>query len=118
MHADQLSVSHNIVRELIDDQFPSWRYLAIAAVEPAGTVNAIFRIGDRFTARFPLRPEDAASVRRRLESEAAAAEEVTCAPTTGGCRPASSAARRYWTFRGFAGCGTTCARCRAARPVT
>jgi aminoglycoside phosphotransferase (APT) family kinase protein len=73
MHADQLSVSHKMVRELVDDQFPSWRHLTIAAVEPGGTVNAIFRIGDRFTARFPLRPEDAASVRRRLESEAAAA---------------------------------------------
>jgi aminoglycoside phosphotransferase (APT) family kinase protein len=73
MHAAQLSVSHNMVRQLVDDQFPGWRHLAIAAVEPAGTVNAIFRIGDRFTARFPLRPEDAASVRRRLESEAAAA---------------------------------------------
>lgn len=73
MHADQLSVSYKMVRELVDDQFPSWRQLAITTVEPAGTVNAIFRIGDRFTARFPLRPEDAASVRQRLESEAAAA---------------------------------------------
>jgi len=76
MHADQLSVSPRVVRELVDDQFPCWRDLAIKAVESAGTVNAIFRIGDRFAARFPLRPGDAASVRRRLESEAAAAREL------------------------------------------
>jgi aminoglycoside phosphotransferase (APT) family kinase protein len=73
MHADQLTVSPSVVRELVDEQFPSWRCLAINAVESAGTVNAIFRIGERFAARFPLRPGDAASVRRRLESEAAAA---------------------------------------------
>jgi len=51
MHAGQLSVSHRVVRELADDQFPSWRDLAIKAVESAGTVNAIFRIGDRLAAR-------------------------------------------------------------------
>jgi aminoglycoside phosphotransferase (APT) family kinase protein len=73
MHADQLNVSLSTVRELVDGQFPGWRRLAVKAVQPAGTVNAIFRIGDGLTARFPLRPGDAASVRRRLESEAAAA---------------------------------------------
>ena len=76
MHADQLTVSLSVVRELVDEQFPSWRQLAITAVESAGTVNAIFRLGDRFAARFPLRRGDAASVRRRLESEAAAAREL------------------------------------------
>jgi aminoglycoside phosphotransferase (APT) family kinase protein len=76
MHADQLTVSLGVARELVDEQFPGWRCLAIKAVESAGTVNAIFRIGDRFAARFPLRPGDAASVRRRLESEAASAREL------------------------------------------
>ena len=193
MHADQLTVSLGVARELVDEQFPGWRYLAIKAVASAGTVNAIFRIGDRFAARFPLRPGDAASVRRRLESEAAAARELagrtrfaTPEPVaigrpgagyplpwavqtwlpgvtatdddpggsvafahdlaefisgvraigTGGrtfsghgrggdlrshdgwMRPALNAAGSCWTFRGFAGCGKPCARCRAARPVT
>jgi aminoglycoside phosphotransferase (APT) family kinase protein len=76
MHADQLIGSLSVVRELVDEQFPNWRQLAVTAVEPAGTVNAIFRIGDRFAARFPLRPGDAASVQRRLEAEAAAAREL------------------------------------------
>jgi aminoglycoside phosphotransferase (APT) family kinase protein len=76
MHAGQLAVSPGMVRELVDEQFPSWRRLAIKAVESPGTVNAIFRIGDRLAARFPLRPGDAASVRGRLESEAAAAREL------------------------------------------
>ena len=71
MHADQLAVSLSTVRELVDAQFPAWRHLTVKAVKPAGTVNAIFRIGGGLAARFPLRPGDAASVRRRLESEAA-----------------------------------------------
>ena len=73
MHAGQLAVSLGTVRDLVGGQFPAWRQLTVKAVQPAGTVNAIFRIGGELAARFPLRPGDAASVRRRLESEAASA---------------------------------------------
>jgi aminoglycoside phosphotransferase (APT) family kinase protein len=76
MHADQLTVSSGTVRELVDEQFPAWRRLRIRAVDSEGTVNAIFRIGDRLAARFPLQAGDPASLRRRMESEAAAAREL------------------------------------------
>jgi aminoglycoside phosphotransferase (APT) family kinase protein len=76
MHAGQLAVSPAMVRELVDEQFPEWGQLAITAVDGGGTVNAIFRIGDQLAARFPLRAGDAASVRRGLQSEAAAAREL------------------------------------------
>jgi aminoglycoside phosphotransferase (APT) family kinase protein len=65
-----------MVRELVDAQFHGWRQLAVTKVVAAGTVNAIFRIGGRLAARFPLRPGEAASVRRRLEAEAAATREL------------------------------------------
>ena len=76
MHADQLAVSSGMVRELVDAQFPGWRPLAITKAGAAGTVHAIFRIGGRLAARFPLRPNDAMVVRRRLEAEADAAREL------------------------------------------
>jgi aminoglycoside phosphotransferase (APT) family kinase protein len=76
MHANQLAVSAGTVRELVGAQFPAWRRLTVRAVKPAGTVNAIFRIGDELVARFPLSPGSAASVRRRLESEVAAARQL------------------------------------------
>jgi aminoglycoside phosphotransferase (APT) family kinase protein len=76
MHADQLAISLSTVRELVGAQFPAWRRLAVNAVRPAGTVNAIFRIGDGLAARFPLRPGNAAAVRQRLESEATAARKL------------------------------------------
>jgi aminoglycoside phosphotransferase (APT) family kinase protein len=76
MHDGQLAVSSGMVRTLVDEQFPGWRELAITKVDAAGTVNAIFRIGGNLAARFPLRPGDAAVVRRRLEAEAAAAREL------------------------------------------
>ncbi len=76
MHAGQLAISPGTVRDLVDGQFPGWSSLPIAAVDSPGTVNAIFRIGRQFAARFPLRPGDAGTVRQRLEAEAAAAREL------------------------------------------
>ena len=76
MHAGQLAVSPQTVRELVAEQFPGWRGLAIRAVEATGTVNAIFRIGGKLAARFPLQLGDVESLRSRLESEASAAREL------------------------------------------
>jgi aminoglycoside phosphotransferase (APT) family kinase protein len=76
MHANQLTVSFETVRELVDEQFPEWRDVPIRSIASQGTVNAIFRIGDQFAARFPLQVRDVGSTRRWLESEADAAREL------------------------------------------
>ncbi|NUT34844.1 MAG: aminoglycoside phosphotransferase family protein [Hamadaea sp.] len=76
MHDDQLDLSLPAARALIADQFPQWRALPVRQVPSDGTVNAIFRIGDDLTARFPLQLHDIDVVRRELLSEAAAASEL------------------------------------------
>ena len=76
MHPNQLRISVGTVRRLVDAQFPQWRGLPIERVASQGTVNALFRIGGRLVARFPLEPGDVGSTRRWLEAEAAAAREL------------------------------------------
>jgi aminoglycoside phosphotransferase (APT) family kinase protein len=76
MHPNQLSLSVATVQTLVAEQFPQWRTLPVQAVAAQGTVNALFRIGDRFLARFPLQPGDVESTRRWLESEAEAARQL------------------------------------------
>jgi aminoglycoside phosphotransferase (APT) family kinase protein len=76
MHAGQLTVCVETVRTLVAEQFPEWRGLPIRGVVSQGTVNALFRIGDKLLARFPLEPGDAKSTWRWLESEAQAAREL------------------------------------------
>jgi aminoglycoside phosphotransferase (APT) family kinase protein len=76
MHPNQLAVSVATVRDLVDVQFPQWRTHPVRPITSHGTVNALFRIGDKLLARFPLLRHDADSVRRSLESEAAAAREL------------------------------------------
>ncbi len=76
MHANQLAVRAETVRELVADQFPEWQDLPVRGVASTGTVNAIFRIGEQLAARFPLQADAVASTRRWLESEADAAREL------------------------------------------
>jgi aminoglycoside phosphotransferase (APT) family kinase protein len=76
MHANQLAVSVETVRELVAEQFPAWRSAPIRSITSQGTVNAIFRIGDELAARFPLEPRDVETMRHWLESEADAAREL------------------------------------------
>ncbi len=76
MHAGQLKVDVATVRELVDQQFPRWRELPVTAVPAQGTVNALFRLGERAVARFPLQPGDVSEVRSWLRREAEAARQL------------------------------------------
>lgn len=65
-----------MVRALVDAQFPQWWALPIRRIASQGTVNAIFRIGDRLAARFPLQPGEVEATRQWLAAEAEAAREL------------------------------------------
>jgi aminoglycoside phosphotransferase (APT) family kinase protein len=53
MHADELPIDDALVRRLVDEQFPAWAHLPLTRVEPWGTVNAIYRLGDALSVRLP-----------------------------------------------------------------
>ena len=55
MHADELEIDEALVRRLLAPEFPPWADLPLSRVEPSGTVNAIFRLGDELALRLPRR---------------------------------------------------------------
>jgi aminoglycoside phosphotransferase (APT) family kinase protein len=55
MHADELRIEEALVRRLLASQFPHWDHLPLRRIEPGGTVNAIFRVGDELSVRLPRR---------------------------------------------------------------
>lgn len=60
MHSDELEIDEAFVRRLLGEQFPQWVDLPVRRIEPAGTVNAIFRLGDELSVRLARRdgPKD------------------------------------------------------------
>lgn len=75
MHDSQLTVTVDVVRALVREQFPEWAALPVRPVASAATVNAVFRLGDDLAARFPLQAEDPGEVLSWLRTEADAATE-------------------------------------------
>ena len=55
MHVDEVEIDERCVRRLLIDQFPEWAGQPLKRIEPAGTDNAIFRLGDEFSVRLARR---------------------------------------------------------------
>lgn len=76
MHSDQLDLDDDVARTLIVRELPHVDAGSIERVRSTGTVNAIFRVGNNLTARFPLQmSDDPVQARHALELEAAALAE-------------------------------------------
>ncbi|MFB4426417.1 aminoglycoside phosphotransferase family protein [Streptomyces sp. QL37] len=76
MHDGQVDLTTDTVATLIQEQFPQWSGEPVRPLASTGTVHAIFRIGNDLSARFPLRPVDAAEALAVLEQEARASAEL------------------------------------------
>lgn len=55
IHIDEFEIDEALVRLLLADQFPDWADRPLSRVEPAGTENAIFRLGDDLALRLARR---------------------------------------------------------------
>jgi aminoglycoside phosphotransferase (APT) family kinase protein len=55
MHFDELEIEEGLVRRLLAEQFPEWAERQLRRIEPAGTDNAIFRLGDDLSVRLARR---------------------------------------------------------------
>ncbi|OOC61519.1 aminoglycoside phosphotransferase family protein [Paenibacillus ihbetae] len=55
MHVDEKELDEALVRRLLVAQFLHWADLSLRRIEPAGTVNAIFRLGNEYSVRLARR---------------------------------------------------------------
>ena len=67
MHEGEVGIDEELVGRLVATQFPDLAGLPIRAVQSTGTVNAIYRLGDRMCARMPRVAAWAQSLDRESE---------------------------------------------------
>ena len=53
MHKNEVILSVSEIREMLHIQFPDWSSLSINPIDSAGTVNAIYQLGDHLCIRLP-----------------------------------------------------------------
>lgn len=54
MHPGMHPIDDDLVRRLVAGQFPQWAGLTVERFPSGGTVNAMYRLGDRMVVRLPL----------------------------------------------------------------
>ncbi|MFJ9615973.1 aminoglycoside phosphotransferase family protein [Streptomyces noursei] len=54
MHPGMHPVDEDLVRRLIDRQFPQWAGLSVVRIRSGGTINAMYRLGDDMVVRLPF----------------------------------------------------------------
>jgi aminoglycoside phosphotransferase (APT) family kinase protein len=62
MHADEAEIDTALVRRLLAGQFPRWAELPLRRFPSAGTVNAVYRLGESMAVRLPLNEGGAGDV--------------------------------------------------------
>jgi len=53
MHPGEIPFGVELVRRLVDSQFPQWSPLPLERLESSGTVNVLYRLGDDLVVRLP-----------------------------------------------------------------
>lgn len=64
MHPDEVSTDSDLVRRLVELQFPEWVGLTVEPVPSGGTDNALYRLGDELVVRLPRHRRTAATLER------------------------------------------------------
>ena len=67
MHEDELEIGDELVRRLLAEQFPELAEMPLRRIEPSGTVNAIYQLGDELSVRLPRRDGPIEHGSRELE---------------------------------------------------
>lgn len=75
MHENRLTLRKSQVRELLIQQAPQYAYLELHALNTAGTVNYVYRLGESFSLRFPMQKEDPVLALQHMRDEFKAMEE-------------------------------------------
>jgi aminoglycoside phosphotransferase (APT) family kinase protein len=64
MHRDEVTVDERVVGRLLAGQFPEWSVLPLEPVEPRGTDNWLYRLGEELVVRLPCRERTVATLVR------------------------------------------------------
>lgn len=75
MHENKIELTEEQVLKLISEQAPQYASLPLRALQTAGTVNYIYRLGEFLTVRFPMERQDSQLACKQMRVEAEAMEE-------------------------------------------
>ncbi len=73
MHADEVDISPELIRSLLLKQFPQWADLTLRVMQPEGTDNAMYKLGNDKLVRLPKTEGSSLNIEK----------EIACLPKLG-----------------------------------
>jgi aminoglycoside phosphotransferase (APT) family kinase protein len=62
LHDDEIPIDIDLVRRLVDTEFPQYAALPLSRLDASGSTNALFRLGDDLLVRLPRQPGGSAGI--------------------------------------------------------
>lgn len=62
LHDDEIPIEIELVRKLVDDQFPTYAKLPLRKLDASGSSNVLFRLGEKLLVRLPRQPGGGRSI--------------------------------------------------------
>jgi aminoglycoside phosphotransferase (APT) family kinase protein len=62
LHADEIGIETELVRKLVDGEFPEYSALPLTRLDASGSTNLLFRLGDALLVRLPRQPGGSAAI--------------------------------------------------------
>jgi aminoglycoside phosphotransferase (APT) family kinase protein len=56
LHDDEIRIDHDLVRKLVDTQFPKYSMMPLSRLDATGSTNVLFRLGGALLVRLPRQP--------------------------------------------------------------
>jgi aminoglycoside phosphotransferase (APT) family kinase protein len=66
LHDDEIPIDLDLVRNLVDAEFPQYADLPLRRLDASGSTNALFRLGDELLVRLPRQPGNGAAIEQEL----------------------------------------------------
>lgn len=64
LHDNEIPIGTDLVRRLLDTQFPEYASMPLCRLEASGSTNVLFRLGDELLLRSPRQPGGGAGIEK------------------------------------------------------
>ena len=67
LHADEITITRDLVRTLVDTQFPRFAGLSLVPLAATGSTNMLYRLGDDLLVRLPRQPGGSDAIDKEMQ---------------------------------------------------
>ncbi|MFT7221407.1 MAG: aminoglycoside phosphotransferase (APT) family kinase protein [Candidatus Azotimanducaceae bacterium] len=102
LHTDEIPISLDLVRTLVDNEFPEYSSLSLRQSGASGSSNILFRLSDNLVVRLPRQPDGSTAIQKEFRWLPALADQLPVAvPKLVAMGSPTNAYEQNWSIAGW-----------------